>query len=515
MRLLSSDEMKRVEQHTAKYGLSYQRMMENAGAACARNIINVLEKEKIARRNIAVICGRGNNGGDGFVVARKLCDNGYNVCVILASGYPNSQEATYMYKLVIDKSIPTIWYDSDKIKVAQTLKNADVIVDAIYGFSFYGVISEELKGLFAEMNSAASLKFSLDVPSGVYCESGYNDEHCFKSDYTIAISALKPAHIIHPASDCCGDIIIANIGIPEESFAIVQNSLYTYNKLEVSKLFAKRSPMSHKGDFGHLLCICGSKKMPGANYLTVNAALRSGVGLVTSAFPDCIYDTVSSKTVESILLPLASNKQGTLSKDCIDELLENLDKYTAIVIGCGLGLNEDTIAVVKAVIQNAKVPVIIDADGINALAKDISIIEAAKAPLILTPHPKEMSRLTGIETQMIQQERIETAKNFVENHKVFLTLKGANTVVCEPLSNKTYINASGNAGLAKGGSGDVLTGIMGALVASGLEVNEAVTAAVYIHGHTGDVLADKMSKIGMLPSDIINELAFVFEGFEE
>lgn len=515
MRLLSSDEMKRVEQHTAKFGLSYQRMMENAGAACARNIINVLEKEKAERRNIAVICGRGNNGGDGFVVARKLSENGYNVCVILVSGYPNSQEATYMYKLVIDKSIPTIWYDSDKTKVTQTLKNADVIVDAIYGFSFYGAIADDLKGLFSELNESSSLKFSLDVPSGVYCESGYNDENCFKADYTIAISALKPAHIIHPASDCCGDIIVANIGIPEESFAIIQNSLYTYNKMEVANFFPTRNPISNKGDFGHLLCITGSKKMVGANYLCNNAALRSGVGLVTNAFPDCIYNIVASRTTESLLLPLASNEEGTLSKDCIDELVENLDKYNAIAIGCGMGVNEDTAAVLKAVVENSKVPVIIDADGINILAQDISILEAAKAPIILTPHPKEMSRLTEIDTQMIQQDRLEVAKNFVQKHKVFLVLKGANSIVCEPFSTRTYINASGNVGLAKGGSGDVLTGIMGAFIASGIELENAVSAAVYVHGHTGDIIADKSSKIGMLPSDMIDELAFVLEGFED
>ncbi|MFI3141065.1 MAG: NAD(P)H-hydrate dehydratase [Clostridia bacterium] len=514
MRLLNSDEMKRVEQHTAKYGLSYQRMMENAGAACARNIMNVLEKDKVGRRNIAVVCGRGNNGGDGFVVARKLSENGYNVCVILASGYPNSQEATYMYKLVIDKSIPTVWYDSDKIKATQTIKNADVIVDAIYGFSFYGVVSPELRDLFDEINSAHGLKFALDVPSGVYCESGYNDDHCIRANYTIAISALKPAHIIHPAADCCGDIIIANIGIPEESYEVVPDSLYTYNKLEVSNFFPKREPKSHKGSFGHLLCITGSKNMVGANYLVTNAALRCGVGLVTNAFPDCIYNVVASRTTESLLMPLASNKKGGISKECIPELVESLDKFTAIVIGCGMGATEDSFEVVKAVIENSNVPVIIDADGLNVLATDISILQSAKAPIILTPHPKEMSRLTGIDVELIEQERLHTAKIFAQEKKVFLVLKGTNTIVTQPLTTKGYVNASGNVGLAKGGSGDVLSGIMGAFVAQGLEVSQAVTAAVYLHGHCADIVVSKKSKMGMLPSDLIEELGSVFASFE-
>ena len=165
MLLLSCDEMKQVEQYTAKYGLSFQRMMENAGAACARNIRNITEKDSQRARNIVVVCGKGNNGGDGFVVARKFAENGYNVCVVLAAGYPTSEEAVYMYKMVVDLSIPTVWYDADRLKTLQTIRNADIIVDAVFGFSFYGAIGDELTGLFDEMNRAKGIKFSIDVPS--------------------------------------------------------------------------------------------------------------------------------------------------------------------------------------------------------------------------------------------------------------------------------------------------------------------------------------------------------------
>ncbi len=515
MRLLNSDEMKQVEQYTAKYGLSYQRMMENAGAACARNIRNEIEKEKNLKRNVAVVCGKGNNGGDGFVVARKLSENGYNVCVIMAAGYPTSQEATYMYKLIIDMNIATVWYDADRAKAVQTIRNADVIVDAVFGFSFYGNISAELKYLFDEMSGAKGLKFAIDVPSGVYCDSGFNDPACFKADYTIAISSLKPAHIMHPASECCGDIIIANIGIPEESYKLVSDSLYTHNRVEVSNLFSERSSISHKGTFGHLLCICGSKCMVGAPVLAGTAALRSGAGLITMAFPESAYMPIANKLTEALMMPLPETGEGTLSAAAVDKILASLHKYTAVVIGCGMGVNADTKAVVRAVLAHSKVPVLVDADGINIIAEDISILRSASCDVILTPHPKEMSRLCGKSVELIETDRVGTARDFAAQSGAYIALKGANTVVAQPHSKKAYVNASGNSGLAKGGSGDVLSGLMGGLLAQGFAPLNAATAAVYIHGYTAEGVSEKMSKSGMLPGDVASELAYSMRAFEK
>ncbi len=515
MRLLTSSEMQLVEQYTAKYGLSYQRMMENAGAACARNMRAIVEREGIKGKKIVVVCGKGNNGGDGFVIARKFAETGYNVCVLLASGYPNSTEATYMYKLILDMSVPTIWYDADKSKALQTVRNADIIVDAVFGFSFYGNISDELKELFNEMSDAKGIKFSVDLPSGVYCDSGFYDSACIKSDYTIAISSLKPAHIIHPACECCGNIIIANIGLPEESYEVVGDSHFTYDKSEIRNLFPERLTTANKGNFGHLLCICGSRIMPGAAALATGSALRSGAGLVTVAFPESAYPLVSSKLTEAILLPLKENESGTLSASCVEELQRNIHKYNAVLIGCGLGVNEDTAEVVRWVVENADVPVIIDADGINLIAADIDIIRGAKNKLIFTPHPLEMSRLTGEDVQVILSDPVAAARSFSERFGVYTVLKSANTVVAFPDSKGAYINSTGNTGLSKGGSGDVLAGLIGGLAVQPFDLPSALCAGVYIHGYTADVVADKASKTGMLPSDVINEFKTVFSYFEK
>ncbi len=514
MRLLSSEEMKLVEQHAARFGLSYQRMMENAGTACARNIRNEIEKGNLQKKRVAVVCGKGNNGGDGFVVARKLFESGYNVCVVLALGYPTSQEATYMYKLVLDQSIPTVWYDVDKLKTLQTIKNADVIVDAVFGFSFYGEFDQEMKELVREMSQSSAMKFALDVPSGVYCDSGHCDPDSFKADFTIAISALKPAHIIHPASEHCGDIIIANIGIPDESYSVVGDCLYTYNKAEVKQLFPEREVTAHKNDFGHVLCICGSRTMPGAPVLAASAALRSGAGLVTLAFPDSIYPVVSSKLTEALLMPLAENDNGTFSVLALKKLLSELDKFDSIVIGCGIGVNEDTRALLTAVIENADIPVVIDADALNVLSKDMSILKKAKSKIVLTPHIGEMHRLTNLDKNIIVSEKISIARQFSEHYGVYLVLKGANTVVSSPDDKKIYINNTGNTGLSKGGSGDVLAGLIGGFIAQGFEFIDALTCAVFVHGYTGDAVSDRTSKTGMLPSDVVNELAYSMGNFE-
>ncbi len=515
MRLLSSDEMKQVEQYTAKFGLSYQRMMENAGVACARNIRNEMQKEGVTGKNVAVVCGKGNNGGDGFVVARKLTENGYNVCVIMAMGYPTGQEATYMYKLIIDMGLSIVWYEADKAKAIQTVRSANAVVDAVFGFNFYGNLSEELKTLLSEMSASKGMKFALDMPSGVYCDSGFHAEECFKADYTIAISALKPAHIIHPACDCCGDIIIANIGIPEESYQLVKDSLYTHNRVEVSNLLPHRPSDAHKGTFGHVLLICGSKGMAGAPVLAGGAALRSGVGLVTVAFPESVYTPIAVSLTEALMMPLPETASGTLSKDAIPLLTASLSKYSAIVIGPGMGVNEDTAEVVKAILKEAKVPVLVDADGINVIANSIDILESTSCDVILTPHIGEMSRLCGAKTELISSDTVGFARSFAQKHGVYLALKCANTVVAEPESNRAYINSSGNNSLSKGGSGDVLAGLMGGFLAMGMSTENAATSAVYIHGYTAEVLSEKTSKSGMLPRDLILELRYSMSAFEK
>ncbi|MGN0443012.1 MAG: NAD(P)H-hydrate dehydratase [Acutalibacteraceae bacterium] len=515
MRLLKAEEMRAVEQHAARYGFSFQRMMENAGAACARNVRTICEKKLDNKRNVCVVCGKGNNGGDGFVIARKLSENGYNTTLVLAEGYPKTVEATENYKITVELGIPAIWYDSDKARTVQSLKSADVIVDCVYGFGFYGEIKEEMKLLFEEINSSPAHVISVDIPSGAYCDSGFCADGAIKADYTIAVSALKPAHIIYPAAQLCGDIIVVNIGIPEDSFKSVNNSLFTLSQREIKAFFPKREMTGHKGTFGRALLICGSRNMIGAAELSAKAALRSGVGLVKVAFPECMYIPMATKMTEALMLPLEANAEGTLSANALPEILKETENCDAVLIGCGLGVNEDTIKIVSEVIANAKCPVIIDADGINAVASDINMLRKAAVPVILTPHPAEMSRLIGVSVSNIQSDRIAVAKNFAESYLATLVLKGSNTLVAGENGHGVYVNSTGNTGLSKGGSGDLLAGLLTGFVAQGIEPDKAAQAAVYIHGYLGETVSEKSSVRGMLPGDMLEALPSVMADFSE
>lgn len=516
MQLRKSDEMKAVEANAAAFGMSYQRMMENAGAAVARNIRLLVEQQNLPGRVAVVICGKGNNGGDGFVIARKLHESGWRVTVVLASGLPASEQARTAYSQMANLAMPTYWFEGDREKCREAFETADLLVDAVFGFSFYGQVREPLVSLFAEMNAAKALTVAVDVPSGVLCDSGRCDDAAVKADYTVAVSALKPAHILHPAADLCGRIIIASIGIPDACFASVRQSLYTYSAAEIGSLLPHRPATAHKGDFGHVLLLCGSRRMPGAAYMAAKAALRCGAGLVTAAFPRSLYHTMALKLTEALLLPLAETEQGSFSRAAIPVLLRELesDKYTAVVIGCGLSVNEDTEAVLQAVLEHAKVPVVVDADGINILSENIDILQNAACPVALTPHPKEMARLLGIQTGDVQADRVGIALHTAQTHGVYLVLKGANTVVASPEDAAVYVNGTGNNGLSKGGSGDVLAGMLGALCAQGLPLQQALCAGVYLHGHAADVVAGELSRTGMLPTDVIEALARVFAAFE-
>ena len=515
MRILKADEMRSVEEHAARSGLAYKRMMENAGAACARNIRNICEKELSGKKNICIVCGKGNNGGDGFVIARKLSENGFYPKIILADGYPGTEDAIDNYKMTIGLGILSVWYDSEREKAVTALKDADVIVDAVYGFGFHGELSTDMKMLFGAINSSSALVISVDIPSGVYCDNGKMSDSAIKADYTIAVSALKPAHIIYPAAENCGDIIVVNIGITEESFRSVKNTLFTLSPREIKQFFPKRETTGHKGSFGHALLICGSRKMTGAAELSAKAALRSGAGLVTVAFPECMYIPMATKLTEALLLPLEANDEGTLSEKALPYILAEMEKCDAVLIGCGIGVNKDTVKIVSSVIANAKCPVIIDADGINAVSTDINMLRKAAVPVILTPHPGEMSRLIGVSVENIQSDRVAVAKNFSGNYFVTLALKGANTIVTGEREEGVYVNSTGNTGLSKGGSGDLLAGLMTGFVAQGMDPQKAAQAAVYIHGYLGEQVSESTSVRGMLPSDMLGVLPAVMADFSE
>lgn len=513
MFVVTSNQMYQAECNAVKRGISFPQLMENAGTACAKIIKKHFCISKQNPVNVLVLCGKGKNGGDGFVIARKMQEYGCNVTVMLACGEAKAADAITMFSLVEAMGINIVRYNNNLTLLKSYLENADIIVEAIFGTGFTGTLDHSLSVLAQTAKASKARIVSIDVPAGADCDSATVAGTVFKADMTIAISAYKPIHIMKPCSVHCGRIVVADIGITNEDFKNIDSvACFTLNAADVKKMLPKRKPVSNKGTYGHALCVCGSVKMTGAAYLAVSGALRTGAGLVTAAFPQSAYAALAPKFTEPLLLPLEANFEGTFAFNATAGIIGASERATAVLLGCGVGFNKDTVRLVSSLIKEIKKPIIIDADGINAISTNIDILKEAQAPIILTPHPGEMSRLCSKPVSEIVTNPIAFAHGFAKEYGVTVVLKTANTVVCN--GDSVYVNSTGNAGLARGGSGDLLAGMMVSLLAQGMSSFDAAVCAVYLHGLCADAVAEKTSMRGMLPTDVLNYLPELFSKFE-
>lgn len=504
MRVVTSSAMKQIEQASLNFDMTFSRLMENAGSAAATFIRRTFKPEGL---NCMIFCGSGNNGGDGFVAARKLIENGANVLVVLVGGKPNSEEASAMYETIELMGMPVLLLEENYDRVMDTLENADIVVDAIYGTGFRGGLDEWTAKACEAINNAIAAVVSLDIPTGVECDTAKAAPGAVKADFTVVFDSLKPVHILPSGKEHCGVIEIVEIGIPDEAREGIQGLFGEVSTEAVFKSLPKRRVDSHKGDHGRLLVIAGSNRYRGAASLAVSAALRSGVGYVTLASTKVVCDAASAKMYEPIFVELPESEASGISSDAAVPLLrESVRKATAILFGCGMGLDQDTERLLEYIVKNANCPLVIDADGINALAANINVLSGAKAPVVLTPHTGEMSRLCSMDTGEIERDRSGAALGFAARHNVYVVLKGHETVIATP-ENTFLTNHTGNAGLAKAGSGDVLAGLTAGLLAQNIPVAEAVTAGVHLHGLAADAAARELSQYSMLPSDLPNYLA--------
>lgn len=504
MRVVTSSAMKQIERASLDYDMTFSRLMENAGSAAAAFIRRTFKPEGL---NCMIFCGNGNNGGDGFVAARKLIENGANVLVVLVGGNPKSDEARSMYETVELMGMPVLMLEENYDRVMETLEKADIVVDAIYGTGFHGSLDEWTATACEAINNAIAAVVSLDIPTGVECDTARTATGAVKADFTVVFDSLKPVHILPEGKEHCGVIEIVEIGIPDEAREGIQGLFGEVSTEAVFKSLPKRRVASHKGDYGRLLIIAGSNRYRGAASLAVSAALRTGVGYVTLASTKTVCDAASAKMYEPIFVELPENEVGEILSDNSTPLLrESMNKATAILFGCGLGLGSDTEKLLEYVVENAKCPLIIDADGINVLAANINILTDAQPPVVLTPHPGEMSRLCSMDTEEIERDRSAAALGFAARHNAYVVLKGHETVIATP-QNTFLTNRTGNAGLAKAGSGDVLAGLLAGLLAQKLPIAEAIAAGVHLHGLAADLAAEELSQYAMLPSDLPGYLA--------
>ena len=504
MIITTADEIRAIEVREDEIGTKFLALMEKAGSGCADLI---MEEYAPDGGPVTVVCGSGKNGGDGFVIARKLLRAGYDVCAVLAFGEPKAADAVENFRRANDLAVPMFSWGAPEAEEA--VKTAQVLVNCMFGIGFRGAANELQSEVFSAMNEAPGDTVSIDVPSGVVTDTGEVLGTAVKADRTIAISTLKPLHVLYPAREYCGEIRILDIGLLPASYEAVTPRLHTLDGEEAAALLPARSRTAHKNDAGHILSLCGSYRMPGAACLCANAALRAGAGLVTAAYPESAYPAVSSHLTEAMSLPLPAAEDGTLSVDSLPVLKAFLDRATVLVAGCGLGQSDDVRAVLTELLKTFEGPALLDADALNNLAGDLPVLKERTAPTVLTPHPGEMARLTGKPVSELLTDRVSAAKTFADEYGVTVLLKGPDTVIASCDSEEIFVNATGNEGLAKGGSGDTLSGILGALLAQGTAPFEAAAAAAYYHGKAAEYAALDRALRSILATDLIEALPFV------
>ncbi len=529
MRILYSKQVKQLEELFVSDGNERIKLMESAGDCITRFIH---EKYGIKGKSIAIICGHGNNGGDGLAAARKLLENGAKVRVILADGEPITDDAIDMFgraELAGVKYVkcpteePNVTDSSDEViaevnEINEIIKRyiieADIIVDAIFGLGYYGnSMPDHIARLVEYSTMSVAPVVSVDVPSGVVADTGKVVEPCIRAAYTLTFTSLKPAHVIYPSTQYCGTVLVAQIGVSEKDLEEAENTVNSIDWHTVKMMFRPRMCDTHKGDYGKVLMLCGSVGMAGAAVLSGKAAVHSGAGLVRTVLPKEIYPIVAGQNIEGVYTVCKSSREGTLGAECIEKLDELLKNCDSCLIGCGIGQSDDIKKIVEHVVSYCEKPLIIDADALNILAQNPALLSKAKCPIILTPHIGEMARLTGKDIAQISSERLPAATEFAKKHGVTVVLKGANTIISEA-DGKAHINFTGNPGMAKGGSGDVLAGIIASFAAQGMPPIEAAICGVHIHGAAGDKAADRYSVHSLTPTDIIFELSTVFGDIE-
>lgn len=505
MEIVSTNEMRAMDQKAIhEYGIPSVVLMEHAALA----IMDYMREHISKNDNIVILCGPGNNGGDGFALARLLVQEEYEKVKIQCNvPFEKMSDDEKTYAKIADMYHIPIINSKDMEVIKPMLEEADVIVDALFGTG----LSRNIEGFYSDLiscvNELHKYVISVDIASGIHGDSGKVMQCAIQSTVTITFECLKKGQVLYPGSQYSGKLIVKKISIPSVVKQHIKQPIILLDDNIVKDFLPKRTGHSHKGSYGKVLMIGGSKSMHGAITLAAKAALHSGVGTLTLFLPDCISSIISMKLEESMILSAPSN-DGYFDEHAIPYLKEHLDAYDIVVIGNGMGRNEVSKGLVKAVLES-NLPCILDGDAIYEAGKMVSLFQR-QAVTILTPHVKEMSYLCNCKVNEITEDPLRYVHEFVEHYpQVTLALKDQHTIICD--RKYTYMNTAGNHALAKGGSGDVLCGILAGLFAQGKDALKASAAAVYIHASCADELIKELDAYSIQPKDVINKLSHIYK----
>jgi NAD(P)H-hydrate epimerase len=507
MKILTAEQMREADRRTInELGLPGVVLMESAGRAVVNEILQ--RYSHLAPGPVLILCGKGNNGGDGLVVARTLMQSGWQVTtVVLAEEAAISGDARLYLDILLRLDAP-LEFAADLIAVETLLARLPapaLIIDALFGTGLSSPVGGRYALAIEWMNRSRAPKIAIDIPSGLDATSGAILGPVLYADLTVALAAAKLGQMIYPGVNCCGDLVVAEIGIPQ-GFLDELAAGILLEAGDVRCFLPPRPAVGHKGTFGHLLLVAGSRGKSGAAVLAAEAALRSGAGLVTVAAPAALQTTLAIKLTEAMTASL-DEVDGALAATAYAQIAALWQNKNVLALGPGLGRSETTAALIRKVIQDCPLPLVLDADALFALAGHKNEVLAARpvGTTILTPHPGEMAHLLGVSIAAVEADRIGTARRFAEEHGVVLVLKGARTVIAAP-DGGIMINPTGHAGMASGGMGDLLTGIIAALLCQGSPPLAAAAAGVWLHGRSGDRLFPRFGDAGLLASDLLAEI---------
>lgn len=506
MRVLNAKQMRAVDRATIDdLGLASLVLMENAG----RQVVAALESliDDLPARRIVALCGIGNNGGDGFVVARTLHQRGIDVSVVVVGATADVRgDARINLDIIGRLGVPIVEVsDAQHWELyAPQVTSADLVIDAMVGTGLSRALSGLHDTVVADLNTSSATVVSIDLPSGLSADTNELIGPVVQADITVTLGAPKVPLVLPPAEHAAGDVVVADIGIPHAVIADAEGArLYLLTRDYVRTLIEPRVPEAHKGDFGRVLVVGGSRGMTGAAVLAARGALRCGAGRVTVATPGSVQAIVAALGVEFMTHGLLEH-DGRCAREAADEVLTM--GADVVALGPGLGTGPSVTAFVRALIERGDTPLILDADALNACAGDAAVLTGREdRPIVITPHPGEMARLLGCSTDDVQANRLGLAVEFSTSHHVCVVLKGYRTIVALP-DGQAFVNPTGTPGMATGGSGDVLTGMVAAWLAQLLDPGPACQLAVYLHGAAGELAEADEGEVSMTAGDIVTHI---------
>lgn len=504
MKILTARQMQGIDKKAIhKIGIIGPILMENAGIQITNEILKKFPR--IQDERVVIVAGKGNNGGDGFVVARHLFNRGCRpVVCLLASKKELKGDAALNAGIAgkIGVAIKEITSSRQWSVQKRLLSKATVLVDAIFGTG----LTSPARGLYAaviqDINKSKAYKVAVDIPSGLSTDTFAIIGPCVRADLTVTLAAAKIAHVLPPAEDCVGELKIGDISVPPFLFEDEKFKLEMVEKERIYPYFERRRRDTHKGTYGHLLMLSGSVGKTGAAAMAGKAALKMGAGLVTAGVPKSCLPIVARSMMELMTEPLPETDKGTLSVEALPEILRLLKDKDALMLGPGISTQESTKELVLSLVPRIKIPAVLDADALNILASKPDVLKSLSKQAVVTPHPGEFARLLRLSTKEVLDRRLELVPRFAKKFEVYVVLKGYRTLTSTP-EGKTFINPTGNPGMATAGSGDVLSGMIASMIIQEKNILDAILAAVYVHGLSGDIGAARRGEKSLTAGNMI------------